>query len=86
MGDTFTFGTQNWQIHRITHNDVFVLPGNPKAAAAPFWKGEENGRDFHFSERIGQFLEEADRRLDDPDFLIPSGRRICMDARGSQRD
>lgn len=68
VGDIFSFGTQNWQIREITHNDVLVLPGHPKAAAAPFWKGEENGRDFHFSERIGQFLEEADRRLDDHGF------------------
>jgi ATP-dependent Lhr-like helicase len=59
VGDTFSLGTQNWRIERITHNDVFVLSGSPKAAAAPFWKGEENGRDFHFSNRIGQFLEEA---------------------------
>jgi len=69
VGDTFTLGTQNWQIHRITHSDVFVLPGSPKATAAPFWKAEENDRDFHFSERIGQFLEIAQGRLDDPDFL-----------------
>jgi ATP-dependent Lhr-like helicase len=69
VGDTFTLGTQNWQIHRITHNDVFVLPGHPKGTAAPFWKGEANDRDFHFSERIGQFLERADKQLDEPEFL-----------------
>jgi ATP-dependent Lhr-like helicase len=68
VGDTFTLGTQNWQIHRITHNDVFVLPASPQTTAAPFWKTEENDRDFHFSERIGQFLEAAESRLDDPDF------------------
>jgi ATP-dependent Lhr-like helicase len=69
VGDIFSFGTQNWQIQDITHNDVLVLPGHPKAATAPFWKGEEYGRDFHFSERIAQFLKEADRRLDDPNFM-----------------
>jgi ATP-dependent Lhr-like helicase len=68
VGDTFSLGAQNWQIQRITHNDVFVLPGNPKSASAPFWKAEENGRDFHFSEQIGQFLEEAEGRLESPDF------------------
>ncbi len=67
-GDTFSFGTQNWRIHQITHNDVFVLPASQKEEAAPFWKGEENGRDFQFSERIGRFLEEANRNLDNPDF------------------
>lgn len=68
VGDTFTLGTQNWQINRITHNDVLVLPASPRAGAPPFWKAEENNRDFHFSDRIGRFLEEAEANLDDPDF------------------
>ncbi len=78
VGDTFSLGTQNWRIEKITHNDVLVLRGSG-AAAAPFWKGEENGRDFHFSERIGRFLEEADRRLDDSDFVSSLERENCMD-------
>ena len=79
IGDLFSLGTQNWKIHRITHNDVYVLPGDPKGAAAPFWKAEENGRDFHFSERIGQFLEEADARLEDPGFLASLEKVNCME-------
>jgi ATP-dependent Lhr-like helicase len=79
VGDTFTLGTQNWQIHRITHNDVFVLPGNPRGVAAPFWKAEENDRDFHFSEHIGQFLEEADNRLEDPGFIESLQKKNCME-------
>jgi len=47
-GQTFALGTQNWRIDRVTHNDVFVLPGNPRIMATPFWRGEENYRDFHF--------------------------------------
>jgi ATP-dependent Lhr-like helicase len=80
VGDTFALGTQNWQIQRITHNDVFVLSGNPRGAAAPFWKAEENGRNFHFSERIGQFLEEANARLDDPGFAAVLQQENRMDA------
>src|SRR4030043_1716603 len=79
VGDTFTLGTQNWQIHRITHNDVFVLPGNPKAVAAPFWKAEENDRDFHFSECMGKFLEETDGRLDDSDLGESLQKKKYMD-------
>jgi ATP-dependent Lhr-like helicase len=79
VGDTFSLGTQNWRIQQITHNDVFVLPGNPKTAAAPFWKAEENDRDFHFSNRIGQFLEEADGRLEDPDFGESLQKKNCME-------
>ncbi len=78
IGDTFSLGTQNWRIEQITHNEVFVSRGSG-AAAAPFWKGEENGRDFHFSERIAKFLEEADPCLDDPDFAGPLERKSCMD-------
>ena len=59
-GETFTLGTQHWRIERITHNDVFVKPTHPRVMAAPFWKGEGNRRDFHFSEQIGLFLEKAD--------------------------
>lgn len=69
IGQTFTLGTQNWRIKKITHNDVFVLPSSPTTTAPPFWKAEENGRDFHFSERIGEFLEQSEYRLDTPEFL-----------------
>ncbi len=68
VGDIFALGTQHWQVRQITHNEVLVLPARPREAAAPFWKAEENGRDFHFSERIASFLEDADGRLEDPDF------------------
>jgi ATP-dependent Lhr-like helicase len=85
VGDTFTLGTQNWQIQKITHNDVWVLPGHPQGVAAPFWKAEENGRDFHFSQRIGQFLEEVNDRLDDPHLLTSLQRENCLDAGASKR-
>ncbi len=85
VGDTFTLGAQNWRIHGITHNDVLVLPGNPKAAAAPFWKAEENDRDFHLSERIGQFLEEADGRLEDPDFPVTLQKKNQMEPEAAEK-
>jgi ATP-dependent Lhr-like helicase len=66
IGQVFTLSTQNWRIERITHNDVFVTPARPGAAAPPFWKAEENLRDSHFSERIADFLEEAEELLEDP--------------------
>jgi ATP-dependent helicase Lhr and Lhr-like helicase len=67
VGQVFTLGTQNWRIERITHNDVFVLPSSSTATAPPFWKAEENLRDFHFSERIALFMEDLNERLNDPD-------------------
>ena len=81
VGDTFTFGTQNWEIRQITHNDVLVTPARPDATSAPFWKGEEYGRDFHFSEHIGRFLEEIDPHLDDHQGLVSRlQEERCMDA------
>ena len=77
-GHTLTFGTQNWRIEKITHNDVFVLPGKA-AEKAPFWKSEELSRDFHLAQGIAEFLEEANDRLDDPDFLLELQRDYCLD-------
>ncbi len=63
IGQTFSFGTQQWQIARITHNDVLASPARQGAKAPPFWRAEGGSRSFHYSERIGTFLEAADTRL-----------------------
>ncbi|MBI4773869.1 MAG: DEAD/DEAH box helicase [Deltaproteobacteria bacterium] len=80
IGQTITIGTQNWRIERITHNDVFVTPAHPKAMATPFWRGEENNRHFHFSDRIARFLEKADANLGDPDYARILQQENRMDA------
>ena len=79
-GSVFTLGTQTWRVERVTHSDVFVLPNRSAQKEAPFWRSEDHGRDFHFSERIGLFLEEANRRLDDPDYVDDLQQVNCMDA------
>ena len=63
VGQTFSLGAQTWRIHRITHNDVLVKNAPPKATAPPFWRAENINRNFHFSARIGEFLEVANERL-----------------------
>jgi len=85
VGQTFTLGTQNWKIQRITHNDVFVVPGSPTAGATPFWKGESFDRDFHYSRKISDFLETSDERLDDPEFPKTLQDDHCMDERSADR-
>lgn len=85
IGQTFTLGTQNWKIERITHNDVLVIPANPRVMETPFWKGEENGRDFHFSEQIGQFMERANDCLDDPEFALNLQRDHRMDSTAAEQ-
>jgi len=68
VGDTFSLGVQSWRIQRITHNDVFVVPVDTRAAMAPFWRAEERDRSSFLSDRIGRFLELALPRLEDPGF------------------
>ncbi|HDQ44575.1 MAG TPA: DEAD/DEAH box helicase [bacterium] len=86
IGQSFTLGTQHWRIERITHNDVFVLPGDSKTLSAPFWKGEELNRDFHFSTRLSGFLEEADAGLSEaPGFESQLQERHHMDPAAADR-
>ena len=63
VGQTFTLGTQNWLIQRITHNDVLVKPARPKSTAPPFWRAEGFNRSAYFSQRIAEFLREANEML-----------------------
>jgi ATP-dependent Lhr-like helicase len=63
VGDTFSLGAHVWQIKRITHNDVEVVPTEAKPGIFPFWKAEDMNRDFHFSEKILFFLENVNGRL-----------------------
>ena len=67
VGQTFAFGTQAWQINRITHNDVLVRPASSATAATPFWRSEPYDRTFHYSDRIGTFLERSDAQLEQRD-------------------
>ncbi len=80
VGQTFNLGTQHWKINRITHNDVFVDPAEPKTLDTPFWKGEVFNRGFHLSQRIGEFLETADSRLQDLSFPQELETKHCLDA------
>lgn len=79
VGQFFSLGAQGWRIDRITHNDVFVTAGSAKAGDAPFWRSEEMNRDFHYSTRIGEFLETADGLLDRDDFVSYLSREYFMD-------
>jgi ATP-dependent helicase Lhr and Lhr-like helicase len=67
IGDTFTLGTQVWRIENITHNAVDVAPLKTKTGMVPFWRAEEQDRDFCYAEKIMTFLQEADDGLSDPD-------------------
>ena len=63
VGQTFNLGTQNWQILRITPNEVLVRAAGSAATSLPFWRAESFNRSFHFSSRIGEYLERAEEAL-----------------------
>jgi ATP-dependent Lhr-like helicase len=84
-GQTFSFGTQNWTIRRITHNDVIVIPARQKESEAPFWKAEAFNRNAHLSDRVAAFMEEADRRLDEPDWRAELESDYGLDRRATER-
>jgi ATP-dependent Lhr-like helicase len=84
-GQNFTFGTQNWQIQKITHNEVFVRPAGPRAAASPFWKGEATQRSALLSEFISEFLETADLRMHQSGFDQWLQEQYCLDAKAAER-
>ncbi|MEW6087259.1 MAG: DEAD/DEAH box helicase [bacterium] len=65
LGETFSLGTQLWRIEQITHNDVYVVPAKNTLNIIPFWKADEQNRDFHFSARISSFLEMINAKLYD---------------------
>ena len=76
VGQVFSLGTQTWQIKKITHNDVIVGPAKPGIRTPPFWRAEPLSRNFHYAGRVGRFLEDANRRLDDTAFEQELGERF----------
>ncbi|MEE4271634.1 MAG: DEAD/DEAH box helicase [Thermoanaerobaculales bacterium] len=74
VGDTFTLGVQTWRVQKITHNDVLVAPAHARSAMAPFWRAEELDRSSFVSQRIAEFLEDIEDRLDDPAMAPELGR------------
>ncbi len=68
IGDSFTLGTQSWQIRKITHNDVLVAPGRGPAGIAPFWRADAQDRGFELCQKMAAFLSRAESRLNRADF------------------
>lgn len=83
-GDVFTLGVQSWQIEKITHNDVIVHPASARDMAPPFWKAERYDRDFHFSNRMGEFLEWANEQKDEDAFEKALKKRFRMSPKAAK--
>ena len=63
IGQTFSLGSQTWRIRRITPSEVLVGNARAKATAPPFWRAENTARSYHFSRRVGKFLQVANGTL-----------------------
>ena len=63
-GEQFAFGTQQWVVTDITHNDVYVRASSSNEALPPFYKSEFINRSFYFSKQVAEFLEQANRALE----------------------
>jgi ATP-dependent helicase Lhr and Lhr-like helicase len=79
IGDTFTLGAQVWRIQKVTHNDVEVSPAEVTPGIFPFWRAEDQNRNFHFSEKILLFLEKVQKRLDAPSLKEELHRKYFLD-------
>ncbi|MFP4384942.1 MAG: DEAD/DEAH box helicase [Spirochaetia bacterium] len=66
IGETFTLGAQTWKIVKIGNRDVEVVPGKQSIHTIPFWRAEQQDRDFHYASLIASFLEECDDSLEQP--------------------
>ncbi len=80
IGDVFTLGVQNWQIERITYNDVFVVPAVSSGVLPPFWRAETYDRDFHYASRIAEFLEWANEHSGNSGFEVELEKRFAMES------
>ncbi|MGD0153747.1 MAG: DEAD/DEAH box helicase [Thermacetogeniaceae bacterium] len=85
VGETFMLGSRVWRIMRVTHNDVEVVPGDQTINIIPFWRAEEQNRDFFYAEKIGLFLEEMDQNLSTESFANQPAIRETWSAEAVER-
>ncbi|MBN2012658.1 DEAD/DEAH box helicase [candidate division KSB1 bacterium] len=84
LGEVFTLGTSQWRIKEITHDRVIVSPAPGEVARLPFWKGEYFSRSVHLGERMAQFCQEMQDRLQQPSTINWLRHEYCLDANAAQ--
>ncbi len=63
IGQHLTFGSQQWEITSITHQDVNVRSKGSTSSSIPFYRSEYTNREFHFANLVGNFLQAAEHFL-----------------------
>ena len=84
LGDAFPFGNKAWRIQRITPNDVEVTPVSKPDSVVPFWRADDVNRSYHFSQKIGEFLEAAHQSLQSPHFIDQLQKEHFMTPQAAQ--
>ncbi len=81
VGDVFQLGTSSWMIREITGDRVYVTECDNNYSEIPFWVADAGGRSFELGMKVGAFLRELNRRLDDEiaDGLPGAERRTFAD-------
>jgi ATP-dependent Lhr-like helicase len=67
VGESFVLGTSVWRIDNIDQDKVSVSEAPGAMPKMPFWEGELPGRPYELGLAFGEFMREADERLDQPE-------------------
>lgn len=65
VGDTFLLGTSPWRIEAIKNDVVMVSKSLQGEALTPFWRAQQEGRPFSLGRRVGEFLWECEKYLNE---------------------
>jgi ATP-dependent helicase Lhr and Lhr-like helicase len=88
IGDVFQLGAHSWMIREIRQDRVIVDEAVNRFSEIPFWRGDGGGRSFALGERIGQFVEElqirVEREATDEETILWLGAEYGLDARAGE--
>ena len=62
-GKKFVFGSQQWIVNEITHNDVLVREDHSRDSIPPFYRSEFINKSFYYAQRTSAFMEFANNAL-----------------------
>jgi ATP-dependent Lhr-like helicase len=69
IGDSFTLGSQTWQITSIDDVNVKVSPLSTARSMFPFWRAGGMGRSFFFSKKVRDLFDALHKRSDQLGYL-----------------
>ena len=85
-GKKFAFGTQQWVVDSISHNDVLVREDYDSDSIPPFYRSEFINKSFYYALNSSSFLEMADNALasNQPHLIEVELKKRGFDARAAE--